>query len=324
LTSTWRTPVWRTIVLACWSLAAAAAHAVFPDRPVHIIVPMPPGGLADMQARMIAEKLSNRWMRPVIIENRPGAGSTIAAAYVARAPADGYSLLLVGPSHVITGTLYHNLPYHALQSFQAVALIGTSPFVLVTRPDLPANSVAELVQLAARREKGLSFATSGIGTAPHLAGELMRFTSMARFMHIPYKGTAEALTALEGGHVDFAILDVSVANLVDKGVLKALAVTTAERSARLPKVRTMNEQGVTGCDVAYWSGLLAPAGTPHAVIEQLNAAVHDVLESSELRTRFDAMGLHVIDSTPGDYADLLMFDYLEYARTIRITGVMPE
>ena len=320
----WRTPAWRTVVFACWSFAAAAAHGVFPDRPVHIIVPMPPGGLADTQARVIAEKLSHRWMRPVIIENRPGAGSTIAAAYVARAPADGYSLLLVGPSHVITGTLYHNLPYHALQSFQAVSLIGASPFVLVTRAELPANSVAELVQLAARREKGLSFATSGIGTAPHLAGELMRFSSMARFMHVPYKGTAEALTALEGGHVDFAILDVSVANLVDKGVLTALAVTTAERSARLPNVKTMSEQGVTGCDVAYWSGLLVPAGTPHAVIEQLHAAVREALESSEVCTRFAAMGVRVIDATPGDYADLMMLDYLGYARTIRLTGVGPE
>ena len=182
----WRAPSWRSIVLSCWALAAVAAHAVFPERAVHIVVPMPPGGLADTQARMIAEKLSHRWMRPVIIENRPGAGSTIAAAYVARAPADGYSLLLVGPSHVITATLYRNLPYNAQNSFQPVALLGTSPFVVVARPGLEANSIPELIQLAARSAKGLSFSTAGIGTAPHLTGELMRFTSMARFMHVPY------------------------------------------------------------------------------------------------------------------------------------------
>ena len=320
----WRAPAWRSILVACCSLAAAVAHAVFPDRPVHIIVPVPPGGLADTQARMIAEKLSHRWMRPVIIENRPGAGSTIAAAYVARSPADGYSLLLVGPSHVITPTLYRNLPYHALQSFQPVALIGISPFVLVARPSLAAGSFPELVQLAQRSDKGLSFATAGVGTAPHLAGELMRFRAMARFMHVPYKGTAEALSALEGGHVDFAILDISVANLVDKGVLKALGVTTAERSSRLPKVQTLAEQGVAGCDVSYWSGLLAPAGTPVAVVAQLNAAVRDALDTSDIRSRFGALGLRVLDLSPEDYADLMATDYLGYAKTIRITGVMPE
>jgi tripartite-type tricarboxylate transporter receptor subunit TctC len=320
----WRAPSWRSILIACCALGVAVAHAVFPDRPVHIIVPMPPGGLADAQARMIAEKLSSRWMRPVIIENRPGAGTTIAAAYVARSPADGYSLLLVGPSHVISPTLYRNLPYNALESFQPVALIGISPFVLVARPELAANSVAELVQLAARSEKGLSFATAGIGTAPHLAGELLRFTAMARFMHVPYKGTAEVLAAVEGGHVDFAILDISVASQVDKGILKALAVTTAQRSSRLPKVKTLAEQGVPGCDVSYWSGLLAPAGTPIAIVTQLNAAVRDALGTSDIRSRFSALGVHVLDLSPEDYADLMAVDYLGYARTIRVTGVMPE
>ncbi len=304
------------------ALAALVARAEYPQRTVRIIVPYMPGGMADLQARALAEELARRWKRGVVVENRPGASGTIGAAVAANAT-DGHTLYLAGPAHAITATLYPDLPYDPVRSFEPVAQVGTSPFVLVVSAESGVKSVAELVAKGDRGPDGLTYATAGHGTAPGLIGELIGQERKVFMRHIPFKSAPEAVNAILSGETDFAISDASVIPLVLAGRVRALAVTSKERSAQLPGVPTMKEAGLPGCDFSYHSGILVAAGTPPEVVAELNAAIREALESPRLRRRLAAVGLEVTPSTAAEYRVALAREIEKYARTIRKAGIRP-
>jgi len=311
--------------LAWLALVAAASTAVaqpFPSRPVKIIVPFPPGGSADTAARIIAEKTSEEWKQPVLVENKPGAGTTIAAAFVAGSAPDGYVLYLTGPiSHAVSAALYKNLGYDAVSSFTAVARVASAPFILVVHPSVKANSVRELIELARARPGALTYASSGSGAAPHLAAEMLASMTGTKFVHVPFKGTAPALVALLGGQVDFQIADVAAIPHVRAGKLRALAVTTARPSALVPGVPSVAESGVPGFDVPSATGILAPAETPREIVARINAAINRALATREVRQRLNAQGFEAAPATPEEFAAFLASEVRKYARIIQEAGV---
>jgi tripartite-type tricarboxylate transporter receptor subunit TctC len=289
---------------------------------VRIIVPFPPGGSADAAARIVAEKTSEEWKQPVLVENKPGAGTTIAAAFVAGSAPDGYVLYLTGPiSHAVSAALYKNLSYDAVSSFTAVARVATAPFILVVHPSVKANSVQELVELAKARPGALTYASSGSGAAPHLAAEMLASMTGTKFVHVPYKGTAPALVALLGGQVDFQIADVAAIPHIRAGKLRALAVTTAKRSTLVPEIPTVAEAGVPGFDVPSATGILAPAGTPREIIVKVNTAINQALATEEVRQRLNAQGFEPAPATPEEFGAFLASEVRKYAKLIRDAGV---
>ena len=311
--------------VAWLALVAAASTAVaqtFPSRPVKIIVPFPPGGSADAAARIVAEKTSEEWKQPVLVENKPGAGTTIAAAFVAGSAPDGYVLYLTGPiSHAVSAALYKNPGYDAVSSFAAVARVASAPFILVVHPSVKANSVRELIELARARPGALTYASSGSGAAPHLAAEMLASMTGTKFVHVPFKGTAPALVALLGGQVDFQIADVAAIPHVRAGKLRALAVTTARPSALVPGVPSVAESGVPGFDVPSATGILAPAGTPREVVAKINSAINRALATGEVRQRLNAQGFEPAPETPEEFAAFLASEVRKYARVIQEAGV---
>ena len=311
--------------VAWLALVAAASTAVaqtFPSRPVKIIVPFPPGGSADAAARIIAEKTSEEWKQPVLVENKPGAGTTIAAAFVAGSVPDGYVLYLTGPiSHAVSAALYKNLGYDAVSSFAAVARLASAPFILVVHPSVKANSVRELIELARARPGALTYASSGSGAAPHLAAEMLASMTGTKFVHVPFKGTAPALVALLGAQVDFQIADVAAIPHVRAGKLRALAVTTARPSALVPGVPSVAESGVPGFDVPSATGILAPAGTPKEIVAKINSAINRALATGEVRQRLNAQGFEAAPATPEEFAAFLASEVRKYARIIQEAGV---
>jgi len=311
--------------VAWLALVAAASTAVaqtFPSRPVKIIVPFPPGGSADAAARIVAEKTGEEWKQPVLVENKPGAGTTIAAAFVAGSAPDGYVLYLTGPiSHAVSAALYKNPGYDAVSSFAAVARVASAPFILVVNPSVKANSVRELIELARARPGALTYASSGSGAAPHLAAEMLASMTGTKFVHVPFKGTAPALVALLGGQVDFQIADVAAIPHMRAGKLRALAVTTARPSALVPGVPSVAESGVPGFDVPSATGILAPAGTPREVVAKINSAINRALATGEVRQRLNAQGFEPAPATPEEFAAFLASEVRKYARVIQEAGV---
>ncbi len=308
--------------LALVAAASTAVAQVFPSKPVKIVVPFPPGGSADAAARIVAEKLADEWRQPVLVENKPGAGTTIAAAFVASAAPDGQVLYLTGPiSHAASAALYKHLSYDAVTSFAAVARVATAPFILVVHPSLNANSVQELIDLARARPGALTYASSGSGAAPHLAAEMLASMTGTKFVHVPFKGTAPALIALLGAQVDFQIADVAAIPHVRAGKLRALAVTTARPSALVPGVPTVAESGVPGFDVPSATGILAPAGTPRDVVGKINAAINRALAIEEVRRRLNAQGFEPAPATPEEFGAFLASEVRKYAKIIREAGV---
>jgi len=311
--------------VAWLALVAAASTAVaqtFPSMSVKIIVPFPPGGSADAAARIVAEKTSEEWKQPVLVENKPGAGTTIAAAFVAGSAPDGYVLYLTGPiSHAVSAALYKNPGYDAVSSFAAVARVASAPFILVVHPSVKANSVRELIELARARPGALTYASSGSGAAPHLAAEMLASMTGTKFVHVPFKGTAPALVALLGGQVDFQIADVAAIPHMRAGKLRALAVTTARPSALVPGVPSVAESGVPGFDVPSATGILAPAGTPREVVAKINSAINRALATGEVRQRLNAQGFEPAPETPEEFAAFLASEVRKYARVIQEAGV---
>ncbi len=309
---------------AAWlSAAAFAAFAqTYPTKPVKIIVPFPPGGSADAAARIAAEKLSGEWKQPVLVENKPGAGTTIAAAFVAGSAPDGHVLYLIGPiSHAVSAALYKDLSYDAVKSFAAVAQLASAPFILVVHPAVKANSVKELVELARARPGAITYASSGSGAAPHLAAEMLASLTGTKFVHVPFKGTAPALVALLGGQVDFQIADVAAIPHIRAGRLRALAVTTARPSALVPGVPTIAESGVPGFDVPSTTGILAPAGTPREIVGKINAAINRALATQDVRQRLNAQGFEPTPTTPDEFAAFLASEVQKYAKLVKDIGV---
>ncbi|HET7764618.1 MAG TPA: tripartite tricarboxylate transporter substrate binding protein [Burkholderiales bacterium] len=310
------------IALAAFLYAAAGAAQSYPAKPVRVIVPFPPGGSADAASRSMADKLSSLWGQPVVLEHKPGAGTTIAAAYVAASPADGYTILFCGAiSHAASANLYRNLSYDALKSFAPLGTIALSPFILVVNPSVKAASVRELVDIAKARPGVLNYASSGNGASPHLAAEMFARAAGIRMVHVPFKGMQPALVALLSGEVDLTFADVAVMPLVRSGRLTALAVTTAKRSPLVPGVPTLGESGVPGVDIPSVAGFIAPAGTPRETVAFINASMGRALAAADLRERLVGLGFEPYASSPEDFGAFLAAEVRRYAQVIRDAGI---
>jgi len=324
-------PVKRRAVVAL-SLAALLASAMssavhaqdFPTRAVRIIVPFPPGGSAEQQARLLAVGLTDLWKQPVIIENKPGAGATLGAAYAAAAAPDGYTLYFASTSHTITPSLYASLPYHPVRSFAPVSLVSVSPLIITVPADLKVSNLADFIALAKANPGKFNYATSGTGGSPHLAGELFRIRANIDVTHIPTKGTAPAMTALLGGHVDYMIADMSAVPHYRAGRLKPLAVSTPRRSPLLPDVPTLTESGLNDCDVSNWGSILAPAKTPAAIVGRINDGIHQVLGLASVRERYATLGFETQPSSPAELESHLSAEVKKYAEVIKSAGIKQE
>ncbi len=302
--------------------AAAGFAQSYPAKTVRVIVPFPPGGSADAASRSMAEKLSGLWGQPVVLEHKPGAGTTIAAVYVAASPPDAYTILFCGAiSHAASANLYRNLGYDAVKSFAPLGTISLSPFILVVNPSTKAGSVRELVELARAKPGVLNYASSGNGASPHLAAEMFARAAGIRMVHIPFKGMAPALVALMSGEVDLTFADVAVMPQVRSGRLRALAVTTAKASPLVPGVPTLGESGVAGVDIPSVTGFIVPAGTPRATVAFINASMGKALASSDLRERLVGLGFEPFQSTPEEFGAFLAAEVRRYAQVIRDAGI---
>ena len=303
-------------VALCLAATLAQAQA-WPSRPIKLIVPFPPGGNVDLSARVLAPELSKELGQPVIVENKAGAGGTLGLDAVAKSAADGYTLGIASPvNHLAAPALYPKLPYDSIRDFTPVGLIASVPMVLVVGPSSPARSVKDLLALARQRSGGMTMASAGSGSGNHIVGELFQDATGVKFVHVPYKGSAPANTDLAGGHVDLHFDQLSsVLPLLQGGKLRALAVTTARRSALLPDVPTLAEAGVPNFDFSTTLGLVLPGNASADVVKRLNAALETVLKRAAVREQFTRLGAEVRESTPAEYAQFIR---VEMARTAKI------
>ena len=301
--------------------AAAHAQAPWPSRPVRIVVPFAAGGLIDVVARILADPLARRLGQPVVVENLPGAGTTIGARNVARAAPDGHTLLLSGAAHAVIPGLYPDAGLDPLGDFAPVALLGNQPFVVAVHPSVPATDVASLLAWLKAKGGEANFATTGIGAASHLSGELLRKLAGVDFTVVTYRGTPAAVTDLLAGRADLMIdSQTLIAPLAQDGRVRALAVTTATRSRLLPDLPTLQEAGVAGYAASSWQALHAPAGTPEAVLAQLSRAVAECLAEPALQARYAESGVEPLSGGPAEARRFLQAEMEKWLPILRATG----
>ncbi|HLX29505.1 MAG TPA: tripartite tricarboxylate transporter substrate binding protein [Casimicrobiaceae bacterium] len=316
----------RVIALLAALVVAGAvlpvAAQTFPTKPVKLVVPFPPGGPLDVIGREIANELTDAWGQSVIVDNKPGAGGNIGADYVAKSRADGYTVVMGALStHAVNPSLYPKMPYDARKDFAPITLVAITPNVLVVNPSLPIRSVKELIAYAKAHPGKLSFGSGSIGSAGHLAGELFKVDAGIDMVHVPYKGAAPAMQALLAGDTQLMFDNLASAmSQVKAGKLRALAITTAERSKLAPELPTMAEAGVPGFDISTWFGLLAPAGTPPDVIAKWNAGVTKILSAPAMRERLAAQGAQAAPDEPAQFAQFIDRELVKYARIVKASG----
>ena len=306
-------------------IALAAPHTLaetWPTKPIHFIVPYPAGGPLDAVARLLGQRLGERVKQPVIVENKPGAGGNIGADFVAKSPADGYTILMGAvATHAINPTLYPAMPYDAAKDFAPVTQVASTPNVLVVNPSLPAKSVAELVAYARKNPGKLNFGSGSTGSAGHLAGELMKSMAGIDMAHVPYKGAAPAMQDLVAGRLDLMFDNLASAQgQIRAGTVRALAVTTAKRTPLAPDLPTMNESAMPGFDINTWFGVFAPAGTPREVVARLHVELAATLAEPEVRQRMLALGAEPVSSTPREFAAFVDAEAHKYARLVKASG----
>jgi tripartite-type tricarboxylate transporter receptor subunit TctC len=286
--------------MVCATLASAQGY---PGKPVRIIVSYPAGGANDIVARSVGQKMNELLGASIVVDNRSGAGGTIGADVAAKAPPDGYTLLMAAGAHALAPSLYVKLPYDIARDFAPISISAKSTYLLVVHPSVPANSVRELIALARAKPGGLNYASSGIGAPPHLAGEMFNTLAKVQMTHVAYKGDTPAIADLLGGHVDLAFLAVSATSPhIKAGKLKALAVTSAQRTPVMPELPTIAEAGgLKEFDISTWWGLLAPAGTPPDAVTKLAAAMAKIAALPDIKSRFGELGVEAAASTPGEF-----------------------
>ena len=303
-------------------LLAVAAHAqtgAFPTRPVTMVVPFPPGGGTDTGARILAQKLSGKWGQPVVVENKGGAAGQIGADLVAKAKPDGYTILMgnVG-TQAINPSLYPKMPYDADQAFAPISLVAELPLAMMVNPGVAAKTAKEFVALAKAQPGKLSYSSSGSGGAPHLAAELFKQASNTFILHVPYRGGGPAISDLLAGHVQLSFMTVLEASgHIKAGKLRALAVTSDKRVAALPDVPTLGESVAPGFNSISWIGLLAPAGTPAAIVEKISADVREAIAAADVKSRLIELGGVPHANTPAEFASMIDADRKRYAAIIR-------
>ena len=326
-------PTHRRLGIALIALAAVggmlaaglAAAQAYPARPVKLVVPYPPGGPTDIVARVVAQQLSEQTGQQFVVENKAGAGGNLGAEAVARAPADGYTLLVATTAHAINMSLFKNLSYDVQRDFTPVSLLTQGPLVLVAHPAFPARSVAEVVAQAKAQAGGLNYASSGNGQSTHLAAELFNMMAGTRLNHVPYKGSAPALTDLISGQVPLMFdTMLSAMPFVKAGKLKAIAVTSAQRSPAAPDVPTIAESGLPGYEVLAWNGLLAPAGTAPAVIARLGDEMKKALELPAVKDKFAAQGFAASSTSAEATAQFVKAEVDKWSRAVKASGAKVE
>jgi len=306
--------------------AAGAETKSYPAKPIRMIIPFPPGGGSDVTGRVVAAALSERLGSQVIVDNRGGAGGIIGSETAANAAADGYTLLLVSLAHTVNPWLYDlKNRYHPINSFAPVALIAASPVVLVVNPAVPVHSVAELVAIAKAQPGKMQYASAGIGSVTHLAGELFKFTAKIDMLHVPFKGAGAAMLDVMAGHTNlfFGGLLATVTQ-VRAGRLRALGVGSLKRNPILPDVPSIAEAGVPGYETVNWFGLLAPAGTPAAIVERLHRDISAVQNLPDVQKQFDADGASVLRMTPAAFRDYMIADMNKWERVVKAGGIKAQ
>jgi tripartite-type tricarboxylate transporter receptor subunit TctC len=297
----------------------------YPDKPVRIVVPFAPGGATDVLARLVGQKLGERWAQPVFVENRPGAGGNIGADQVAKSVPDGYSLLLGGVPHAISASLYSKLPYDLAKDLTAIAEIASFPSVIVLHPSLPAQSVKELIALARARPGQLSFGSAGVGSPNHLALELFDTMAGVSMTHVPYKGSGQLIGDLLAGQVQLASMGTPVAlPHVQSGKLRAIAVTGAARSSLLPEVPTVSEAGLPGFEVTSWYGVFGPAGLPAKIVAKLNSGIGAAVTAPDVRERLAALGAEPSLKAPDEFGRYVREEIAKWAKVVKDSGAKAD
>jgi tripartite-type tricarboxylate transporter receptor subunit TctC len=326
-----KTPSRRRAILGVAAVLAATctwpAHAgSFPSNPIKLVVPYPPGGASDVTARLVADKMQASLKVPVVVENRPGANGNLAADLVARAPADGYTLLManVGPN-AISQSIYPNLPYDTVKSFAAVSQTTLVPIVLVAGPAMPAKNFRELLDELKRNPDKYTYASAGNGSSNHLTGAMFANMAGVKAVHVPYKGDAPALTDVMGGHVAMMFTTaVAAMPFVKSGKLRALGIATNQRVPALPDVPTIAEAGIKGFDASSWGGIVAPAGTPPPVIQLLNKHVTAALNQADVKSKLADLGAVLVASSPGDFQKYIRSETDKWGQVAKANSIRAD
>ena len=310
------------LFLCCLALSGVSAAAQdYPARPVKIIVPFGAGGPADLYARIVAQHLSDALKQSFVVDDRPGAGAVIGTSEVAKAAPDGYTLLMMSNTHTVNETILPNKPYKLMRDLVPVAPVNFSDLVMVVHPSVPAKTLTEFIALAKARPGALNYASSGTGTPYHMAGELFKALSGTDIVHIPYRGSGEARNAVIGGHVQMMIDAVTtMAPNVEAGQVRALGVSGQSRSSVLPDVPTIAEAGVPGYEATIWLGLMAPKGTPEAIVQKLNAEIEKVLKRDDIKQDWAKQGATPLLMNPAEFGDYINKDIEKWAKMIAISG----
>ena len=310
-------------VIACLPMMAFAQ--AYPVKPVRVIFPFPPGGPTDLLGRAVAQKLSDQTGQQFVADTRPGAGGNLGLELAAKAPPDGYTIVLSSPLVAISPSLYAKLNYDPAKDLAPIAQIAIIQNVLLVHPSVPAKSLKELIQLARRSPGKFSFGSGGIGTTTHLAPELLQSLAGIKMVHVPYKGSGQALVGLISGDVDLLIMAVpAAASQIHSGKVRPLAVLSAQRSVVIPDTPTAAQAGVENFEVPIWYGMLAPAATPRELIVRLNAELTKALTAPDLKERLGAAGIEPMTSTPEQFAAFIKSETVRYAKVIKDAGIKPE
>jgi len=306
-------------------LCAAAQAQTFPTKPIRLIVPFPPGGGTDITARIIAQKLTERWSQQVVVDNRPGANGTIGVEITAKSAPDGYTITMISSSHAVNVSLYAKLPYDLIRDLTPVTQATSQPYSLVIHPSVPAKSVKELIALARAKPGSLNYGSSGAGGLSHLSGALLATLAGVNLVHIPYKGGALAMNDVIGGQIQmlFGTLLLTGPH-VKAGRLRSLAVTTAKRAPAAPELPTMMETGVPGYEVTQWYGILAPAKVPPAIIDKLSKEIARGLHEPDVKPRLAADGSDAVGNAPVEFGAHIKAEVVKYAKIVKEIGLKAE
>ncbi len=300
---------WLALLLLATSPIMPAVAQPYPNKPIKLILPFPTGGATDVMSRILAEKLTPRLGQPVIVENKPGAGTMLASEYVAKASADGYTLLMAASSLVIAPALYAKVNYEPIKDFTPVTQVAAVIHLVVVNPGLPVNSIQELIAYLKANPTKVSYGSTGSGTSTHLEAELFKKMAGVEIEHIPYKGSTPALADLVGGQTSMMIDPIASSKpYLESGRLRALAVTTAQRSVSAPELPTVAESGLPGYEAMPWLGIVAPAGTSKEIVDKLYKEVVEVLKMQDVKDRFKSLGLDIIGNTPTEFASFILKD----------------
>jgi tripartite-type tricarboxylate transporter receptor subunit TctC len=311
--------------LVCMNGLAFAQEPKFPAKPIRMVVGYAPGGGSDIMGRLIAPQITEAMGQPIIIENRAGAAQNVAAEFVARSPADGYTLFMSSAALGVNISLYAKLNYDPIKDFAPVAVFASSPNLLLVQPTFPAKNVAEFIALVKKNPGKYNYSSSGTGSTQHLSGEMLKLMLNTNIVHVPYKGTSPSMTALASGEVDFSFSNIPAAQpMLSAGKIKAIGITSGKRSALFPDLQTMIEGGLPGFVTATWYGLLAPAGTPRTVVNALNAVIVKTVQKEEFRTKLAQLGADPIAESPEYFHQMLVEEIDRWSKVVKAAKIKVE